>query len=86
MRFIMKVAIPEPAENPAVGAPDFNARLHGLFAELGAQKIYSRTANGRRFDYALFDIQDLTRIYAIARPVSLLVGVKPEFLPERAPG
>jgi hypothetical protein len=83
MRFMMKVPIPTATENPAVADPGFNDRLRGLFVELGAQKLYTRTVEDRRFEYALFDIEDLSRIHAIARPVSLWLGVKPEFLPER---
>ena len=82
MRLMMKVAIPAVTENPVVGDPKFNEKLHGLFVELGAQKIYTRMAEGRRFDYAIFDIQDPSRIFAIAKPVSVWLGVRPEFLPD----
>ena len=80
MRLMMKVAIPAVTENPVVGDPKFNEKLQGLFIELGAQKIYSRMADGRRYDYAIFDIQDPSRIFAIAKPVSVWLGVRPEFM------
>jgi hypothetical protein len=82
MRLMMKVAIPAVTENPVVGDPNFNEKLHGLFTQLGAQKIYSRMADGRRFDYATFEIQDPSRIFAIAKPVAVWLGVKPEFMPD----
>jgi hypothetical protein len=82
MRLMMKVPIPTMTENAVVGDPKFTETLHGLFVELGAQKIYSRMAEGRRFDYAIFEIQDPSRIFAIARPVSVWLKVKPEFMPD----
>jgi hypothetical protein len=82
MRLMMKVAIPAVTENPVVGDPKFNEKLQGLFIELGAQKIYSRMADGRRYDYVIFDIQDPSHIFAIAKPVSVWLGVRPEFMPD----
>ena len=89
MRLMMKVPIPTAAENAVVADPKFNETLHALFVELGALKIYSRMAEGRRFDYAILDIQDPARIFAIAKPVSVWLKVKPEFMPDvtaRPPG
>lgn len=82
MRFLMKVPIPSVTENPVVGEADFNEKLGRLFVELGADKIFTRMLDGRRFDFAHFDIQDLSRLYVIAKPVSVWLKVKPEFLAE----
>lgn len=78
----MKVPIPSVTENPVVGEADFNEKLGKLFVELGADKIFTRMLDGRRFDFARFDIQDLPRLYVIAKPVSVWLKVKPEFLAE----
>jgi hypothetical protein len=82
MRLLLKLAVPTAAENAVAGDPEFGGKLNGLFKELGAQAIFSRKSEGRLIAYALFDIQDPTRIFAIAEPIFLWLKVKPEFLPE----
>ena len=82
MRLLLKLAIPTAAENAVVGEPNFSERLNGLFRELGATAIFSRRSEGRVIAYALFDISDPARIFAIAEPISKWLKVKPEFLSE----
>jgi hypothetical protein len=82
MRLLLKLAIPTAAENAIVGEPRFSERLNGLFRELGALAIFSRRSEGRVIAYALFDIADPVRIFAIAEPISRWLKVKPEFLHE----
>jgi hypothetical protein len=85
MRLLMKIAIPTAAENAVVCDPKFNEKLRSLFLKLGAEATYSATLDGRRFDYMLVDISDVTQITAVAEPVFRFLKVKPEFLPEVAP-
>jgi hypothetical protein len=85
MRFLMKIAIPTTTENAAVSNPKFNEELRALFLKLGAQATYSNTLDGRRFDYVLVDLDDVTQITAVAEPVFRFLKVKPEFLPEVTP-
>ena len=85
MRFLMKIAIPTAAENAAVNDPKFNEELRKVFLKLGAEATYSSTFEGRRFDYVLVDLNDVTQITAAAEPVFRFLKVKPEFLPEVAP-
>ncbi len=82
MRLLMKVALPTAAENAVAGDPGFAEKLNGLFKELGAQSVFSRKAPDRQIAYALFDIENPARIFAIAEPVSRWLKVKPEFFPE----
>ena len=82
MRLLLKLPIPTAAENAVAGEADFGPRLNGLFKELGAEKIFSRRAEGRVIAYALFEIEDPARIFAIAEPLSRWLKVKPEFFPE----
>jgi hypothetical protein len=82
MRFLLKLPIPTPAENAAAGEAGFGDKLNSLFRELGAEKIFSRKAEGRLIAYALFEIEDPARLFAIAEPISLWLKVKPEFFPE----
>jgi hypothetical protein len=82
MRLLLKLPIPTAAENAVVGEPKFSEKLNGLFRELGAQATFSRRSETRVIAYALFDILDPPRIFAIAERISLWLKVKPEFLPE----
>lgn len=89
MRLMMKIPIPAAGENPVVRDPRFNDQLKALLVELGAQKVYTQMVEGRRIEYVIFDVQDPSRIFSIARPVSLWLKVKPEFMPDtitRPPG
>ena len=83
MRFLIKIPIPATAENTVAG--DFDETLKQLFLKIGAQAAYSKTEEGRRVDYVLIDIEDVTRITALAEPIFHLLQVRPEFLPEIAP-
>jgi hypothetical protein len=82
MRLLLKLPIPTAAENAVAGEPGFSEKLNGLFRELGAQAIFSRKSETRLIAYALFEITDPVRIFAIAERISLWLKVKPEFLPE----
>jgi hypothetical protein len=85
MRLLMKIAIPTAAENAVVRDPKFNEELRAIFLKLGAEATYSTTLDGRRFDYVLVDLDDVTQIAAVAEPIFRFLKVKPEFLPEVAP-
>jgi len=61
MRLLMKIAIPTAAENAVVRDPKFNEELRALFLKLGAEATYSNTLDGRRFDYVLVDLDDVTQ-------------------------
>jgi hypothetical protein len=84
MRLLLKLPVPSVAENEAAADPGFGEKLNGLLKELGAERIFSRRAEGRLIAYALFEIEDPVRILAIAKPISLWLKVKPEFFPETA--
>jgi hypothetical protein len=85
MRLLMKIAIPTVAENAVAGYPKFNEELRALFLALGAKATYSNTLDGRRCDYVLVDLDDVTQIPEVAEPVFRFLKVKPEFLPEVTP-
>jgi hypothetical protein len=85
MRFLMKIAIPAAADNAVVSDPQFSEKLRSLFLKLGAEATYSNTLHGRRFEYVLVNVPDVTQITAVAKPVFDFLKVKPEFLPEVAP-
>ena len=82
MRLMMKIPIPAADENPVVANPQFANQLKSLLVELGALKVYSQTIESRRIEYVIFEIEDPSRIFSIARPVHLWLKVKPEFMPD----
>lgn len=84
IRFLMKVAVPTPAENPSAADANFNGTLQDLFRHLGALATYSRVEDGRRVDYALLALEP-AQITPAAERVFRLLQVKPEFLPEVVP-
>ncbi len=85
MRLLMKIPMPTAEENPAVNKPDFEPKLRDLFLSLGAEGRYSQTLEGRRHEYVLVNLKDISQLTAVAEPVFRLLKVKPEFLPEVVP-
>ena len=82
MRLLLKLPVPTPGECEAAADPHFGEKLNRLLKELGATRIFSRRAEGRLVAYALFEIADPARIFAIAKPIATWLKVKPEFFPE----
>jgi hypothetical protein len=85
MRLLMKIPLPTAAENPEVNKPGFESELRDLFLSLGAEGRYSNTLDGRRIEYVLVNLKDMSLLAAVAEPVFRLLKVKPEFLPEVVP-
>jgi hypothetical protein len=69
----MKITMPTAAENPMVNAPDFETRLGDLFSSLGAEGRYSNNLDGRRLEYVLVDLKDLSQLTNVAEPVFRLL-------------
>jgi len=85
MRFLMKVPLPTPSENLAIGEKDFDRKLRNLFTEVGALTTYSTLQDGRRIEWAVVDIHDPAMITPTAKFIFDFLKVKPEFLPEATP-
>jgi hypothetical protein len=85
MRFLIKITIPTAAENPAVGTPEFEKELRDILLSLRAEGTYSKAIEGRRLEYALVYIDDISKITDYAKPIFSFLKVKPEFLPEVVP-
>ena len=83
MRFLMRIVIPTAAENPVAADPRLDDRLRALFLSVGALAAYSRDEKGRRVDYILVDIADLTQITARAKKIFDVLKVKSEFYPQK---
>ena len=83
MKFLVKIVMPTPAENPAVGAADFDDRMRALLKQVRAERAYFATQpDGRRVDHIIVNVEDATELPAIAAPFHAWLGVKAEFLPQ----
>ena len=83
MRFLMKIVMPTADENALMGDPQLDQKLRQLYASAGGLEAYSRIEDGRRVDYILLDIVDLTLIAASAKRIFETLHVKPEFYPQK---
>jgi hypothetical protein len=83
MRFLIKIVMPTAAENAIMGDPKLDERLRLLYTSVGGLEAYSRDEEGRRVDYVLIDISDLTQITARAKRIFELLKVKSEFVPHK---
>ena len=84
IRFLMKIVIPTPVENPSAADANFNGMLQDMFRQLGALAAYARMEDGRRVEYVLLALEP-AQITPAAERVFRLLQAKPEFLPEVVP-
>jgi hypothetical protein len=83
VKFLIKIPMPTPAENPAVAAADFKDRMLALVKQVRAERAYFATEDdGRRIDYVVVNVADATELPAMAEPFYDWLGVKVEFLPQ----
>jgi hypothetical protein len=82
MRLLIRIALPTASENPALAAPDFEAKWRALLKHIRALAAYPKEQG--RLQYVLVEANP-GQITPIAEAVFRLVGVKPEFLPEIVP-
>jgi hypothetical protein len=81
----MKIHIPTKGDNPLRHDSNFDANWKSFLIGLGAQSVHSNDMSNDRIDYAVFEIEDLSVMFELARTVHAWLGVKPEFLPEVVP-
>jgi len=80
MRFLMKIQMPTPAENPVMADPDFQQKMRALLLQVNALSASSGMTAGRRVDHIIVDVDDPAKLPAIAEPFFLWLNVVPEFL------
>lgn len=81
MRMLMRVEIPTEAGNAAFKSGGFVKALQDVLGMVQPEGAYFTTVNGCRGGYIIFNLDDVTRIPAIAEPLFMAMGAKIEFTP-----
>jgi len=85
MRYLVKISIPIEAGNTAIRDPQFGHKIQTLLAELKAETAYFTVLNGQRGGYIVVNIDDASKIPAIAEPLFLWLKADIEFIPVMLP-
>jgi hypothetical protein len=86
MRFLVKVNIPVDAGNAAAKAGKLGATIQSILADIKPEAAYFTDDSGQRTGFIVLDMQDASRIPAIAEPWFLAfnasIEIHPVMLPE----
>lgn len=86
MRFLVKVNIPVDAGNAAAKAGKLGATIQSILADIKPEAAYFTDESGQRTGFIVLDMQDASRIPAIAEPWFLAfnasIEIHPVMLPE----
>jgi hypothetical protein len=86
MRFLLKVNIPVEAGNAAAKAGKLGTTIQTILAELKPEAAYFTDDNGQRTGFLFLEMQDASRIPAIAEPWFLAfnasIAIHPVMVPE----
>jgi hypothetical protein len=85
MRFFMKVNIPVEAGNEAAKAGKLGAITQSILEDLKPEAVYFVADNGQRTALIFLDMQDASRIPAIAEPWFLAFNASIECVPAMTP-
>jgi len=86
MRFLVKVNIPVDAGNAAAKAGKLGTTIQSILADIKPEAAYFTDESGQRTGFIVLDMQDASRIPAIAEPWFLAfnasIEIHPVMLPE----
>ena len=85
MRFLLKINIPVESGNASAKAGKLGATIHAILADLKPEAAYFTDDDGQRAGFIFFDLQDASRIPAIAEPWFLAFNARVEFHPVMVP-
>jgi hypothetical protein len=85
MRFLVKMHIPIEAGNKALRDPEFGSKMKELLSEMKAEAAYFTTVNGQRGGYIVVNLDDASKIPAIAEPLFFWFKADIEFIPVMLP-
>jgi hypothetical protein len=68
MRVLLKVVIPVETGNAAAKAGKLGATIQSILADLKPETVYFSDSDGQRAGYLFLDLEDASRIPAIAEP------------------
>ena len=81
MRFIAKIRFPVDTGNEALKDPEFGAKIQHLLTDMNAEAAYFTTIDGQRGGYVIVNIDEASRIPALAEPWFQWLEADVEFLP-----
>ena len=81
MRFLVKVTIPVEAGNAVVRAGRLGKTINSILDSLKPEAAYFTDNNGERGAYLFLDMEDASKIPAIAEPWFLAFNANVEFHP-----
>ena len=85
MRVLLKVNIPVESGNAAAKAGTLGATIQSILADLKPEAAYFTDSDGQRAAYIFLDMQDASRIPAIAEPWFLAFNASVELKPVMIP-
>lgn len=85
MRFLLKVNIPVEAGNTAAKAGKLGATIQSILTELKPEAAYFTADRGQRTAFIVLEMQDASRIPAIAEPWFLAFNASIEIHPVMIP-
>ena len=81
MRYLIRFHIPIEAGNSALRDPKFGDRMRDLLAEIKAETAYFTAVDGQRGGYIVVNLDDASRIPAIAEPLFFWLKADVDFIP-----
>jgi hypothetical protein len=85
MRYIVKFNFPAEAGNSALRDSQFNSKMQQLLSDLKAEAAYFTVVNGRRGGYIVLNLDDASKIPAVAEPLFLWLKAEIEIIPVMLP-
>ena len=85
MRFLLKVNIPVESGNAAAKLGKLGGTIQSILADLKPEAVYFTDDNGQRTAFIFLDMQDASRIPAIAEPWFLAFNASIEIHPVMIP-
>jgi len=81
MRCLLKFSFPVEPGNAALRDPQFGEKLEQLLSEMKAEAAYFTAMNGQRGGYIVLNLEDASKIAAVAEPLFFWLKADVEFIP-----
>ena len=85
MRYLLKIRFPVDAGNAALRDPNFGKKIQQLLKDIKAEAAYFTAVDGQRGGYVVINMDDASKIPAIAEPFFIWLKADIEFFPVMLP-
>jgi hypothetical protein len=85
MRYVIRFRIPIESGNAGLRDPKFGDKMRSLLADLKAEAAYFTTVQGQRGGYIVVNLDDASKIPAMAEPLFLWLNADVDFIPVMLP-